>query len=328
MRLPQGLFRLRSICVGAITLILLLPTSGWSATSSGTSQKHGAFSASQPSVDFGTVALGTTVSQTETLTNISSNTLTIYSASTTGAGFSSSGLTPPVSLTPGQSYTFMLTFAPQTSGLSSGTFTVGSKNLKSTFLVPLAGTGAASGQLSLSPSSQNFGNVTVGASSSLGGTVTASGATVVFSSSSINNPEFTLSGLTFPVTLQAGTSASFNVSFTPGASGSASGTLSFASNATNSAVQSLSGSGVSPTQHSVNLTWDPSTSVVSGYNVYRGTQSGGPYSKINAGLDGSTAYTDGTVQSGLSYFYVTTAVDSSGTESSYSNEVAAVIPTP
>jgi fibronectin type 3 domain-containing protein len=39
-------------------------------------------------------------------------------------------------------------------------------------------------------------------------------------------------------------------------------------------------------------------------------------------------YSDSSVQSGTTYFYVTTAVDSSGTESSYSNQVQAVVPFP
>jgi fibronectin type 3 domain-containing protein len=37
-------------------------------------------------------------------------------------------------------------------------------------------------------------------------------------------------------------------------------------------------------------------------------------------------YTDGTVVSGQMYYYVTTAVDSSGAESGYSNLAQAVIP--
>jgi len=76
----------------------------------------------------------------------------------------------------------------------------------------------------------------------------------------------------------------------------------------------------------VALTWNASTSTVSGYNVYRGTVSGGPYTKINVSLVAVLNYTDSTVQSGTTYFYVTTAVDSSGSESVYSNEVSAPIP--
>ena len=81
-------------------------------------------------------------------------------------------------------------------------------------------------------------------------------------------------------------------------------------------------------QHSVDLTWNASMSVVVGYSIYRGATSGGPYSKINSTLDASTAYTDSTVQAGQTYYYVATAVDSTGAESVYSNQVTAVIPTP
>jgi len=69
-------------------------------------------------------------------------------------------------------------------------------------------------------------------------------------------------------------------------------------------------------------------SPVNGYNVYRSGKSGGPYTKINSPLDLSTIYTDTTVLAGQTYYYVTTAVDSDGTESTYSNEVPAAIPTP
>src|SRR5205823_2292337 len=55
--------------------------------------------------------------------------------------------------------------------------------------------------------------------------------------------------------------------------------------------------------HSVDLSWSPSTSVVVGYNVYRGTQSGGPYTLINSGLVATTIFTDTTVQNGTTYFY-------------------------
>jgi len=65
-----------------------------------------------------------------------------------------------------------------------------------------------------------------------------------------------------------------------------------------------------------------------GYNIYRGTVSGGPYSQINTALDTTTSDTDNNVAAGQTYYYVVTAVDSSGTESTYSNQTTAVIPTP
>ncbi len=77
----------------------------------------------------------------------------------------------------------------------------------------------------------------------------------------------------------------------------------------------------------MDLTWDASSGAV-GYNVYRGTVSGGPYTMINTALDSTTAYTDSTVASGQTYYYVATAVNGESEESGYSNQATAVIPNP
>ncbi len=79
--------------------------------------------------------------------------------------------------------------------------------------------------------------------------------------------------------------------------------------------------------HVVSLTWAPSTSPVTGYKVYRGTASGGPYTLLQA-LGAVTSYTDTTVLSGQTYYYVVTSVNSSNVESSYSNQAQAVITVP
>ena len=80
--------------------------------------------------------------------------------------------------------------------------------------------------------------------------------------------------------------------------------------------------------HTVSLKWSASTSSdISYYKVYRGTVSGGPYSLLSNNV-GVTSYTDTSVQSGSTYYYVTTAVDSSGTESGYSDVAQAVVPMP
>jgi hypothetical protein len=78
--------------------------------------------------------------------------------------------------------------------------------------------------------------------------------------------------------------------------------------------------------HSVALSWNASTSTVSGYNIYRSTLSGGSYLRINSSLVAGLSYTDSTVQNTTTYYYVTTAVDSTGTESTFSNQVSAAIP--
>src|SRR6202166_1782877 len=80
--------------------------------------------------------------------------------------------------------------------------------------------------------------------------------------------------------------------------------------------------------HTVSLKWSASTSPnISYYKVYRGTVNGGPYSLLATNVS-VTSYTDSSVQSGSTYYYVTTAVDSSGVESGYSDVATAVIPMP
>ena len=130
-----------------------------------------------------------------------------------------------------------------------------------------------------------------------------------------------------PYPIAAGRSVPFTLTFSPQMSGSASAISSFTSNASNSAAETLAGTGAAPPQHSVDLSWND-TSTVMGYNVYRGSQSGGPYTKINSALDASATYTDNSVQAGQIYYYVTTAVDSSGAESGYSNQIQASVPSP
>jgi fibronectin type 3 domain-containing protein len=144
----------------------------------------------------------------------------------------------------------------------------------------------------------------------------------------MSNSEFVLSGFSPGVTIAAGQSVSFTVTFTPQASGATSASLSFASNAINSpTVQSMTGTGTAQVQHTVDLSWTASAGAV-GYNIYRGTVSGGPYSMINSSADSNTTYTDSTVVSGQTYYYVTTAVNSDSQESGYSNQAPAVIPNP
>ena len=61
--------------------------------------------------------------------------------------------------------------------------------------------------------------------------------------------------------------------------------------------------------------------------MYRAGVSGGPYASV-ASANSGTSYVDGSVQAGQTYYYVVTAVDTNGTESVYSNQVQAVIPSP
>jgi hypothetical protein len=78
--------------------------------------------------------------------------------------------------------------------------------------------------------------------------------------------------------------------------------------------------------HTVTLTWKASSSQVAGYAVYRSTIPGRNYVIINTSLIQGLTYTDVNVESGMTYYYVTRAVDARGNESDNSNETSAAIP--
>ena len=102
-------------------------------------------------------------------------------------------------------------------------------------------------------------------------------------------------GITVPIILNPAQSVDIPVIFTPGAAGSAAGSLTLKSS-TGTIMLSvpLSGTGLAPLAHSVDVAWDPSTSpTLQGYNVYRSGTSGGPYAKISSTLSPITLlYTD------------------------------------
>jgi hypothetical protein len=297
---------------------------------SGTGITPGQLSANPTSLSFGSVQVGDSHTLSETLTNTGGSSVTVSQDTVTGSGFSVSGFSPPLTLTAGQSYTFSATFAPQSAGGASGSISITSNASDSTLVIPLSGTATAVGQLAVTPTSLNFKNVVVGTSANLAASLNASGFSVTVTSANSSSSEFTLSGISFPVTIQAGNSVPFTVTFTPQATGAASGTLTFASNASNApTVQSLTGTGTAPPAHSVALSWTASTSPnIASYNIYRSTTSGSSYTQIGSVTAPTTTYTDNSVTDGTTYYYVTTAVNSDNQESANSNQATAPIPPP
>ena len=284
---------------------------------------------------FGKVAVRHRKSQMVTITNAGASGLTLLQVTTQGTGFAVIGLDVPLTLASGESFTFTAIFAPQSIGASNGSISFvpevsDASDLRNQFpTLGLTGMGADDDQLTVDPAMMNFGTVQVEASASQSGTLFAGSSPVTISTAVSSNPEFVLSGLSFPLTIPPGGTQGFLVTFTPQATGPISGTLSFmdVSGTDPLATESLSGVGTVSQGHSVNLSWNASTSQnVIGYNVYRGLQSGGPYNKINSVLDPNLAYTDTSVADGTTYNYVTTSVNSNDEESVYSNQAQATIP--
>lgn len=85
------------------------------------------------------------------------------------------------------------------------------------------------------------------------------------------------------------------------------------------------GLGATPGNATVSLDWaDNDESDLDGYNIYRSTTSGGPYTtKLNGALLGPSAYVDNSALNGTTYYYVVTAVDTTGNESAKSAQVLA-----
>ncbi|HEV2500518.1 MAG TPA: choice-of-anchor D domain-containing protein [Terriglobia bacterium] len=309
-----------SIVSDASSAPVTIPLSGTGATL--------LLSLSPANVSFGSVTTGSSSTQTVTLSNTGTAPVTISQA-TASTGFSISGLSLPITLAAGQSASFNAVFAPAAAGTATGSISVVSNASNSPAAISLSGTGSTQ-SLSLNPSSLSFGNITIGNNSVLPVVVTNTGTTSVTISQASATPGagFSLTGPSLPITLAAGQNTTFNVTFTPTATGSATGNLSVVSDASSTpAAASLSATGVN--KHSVTLAWVASTSTgITGYNVYSGTVSGGPYTKLNSSLVTSTTYTDSTVQAGQTYYYVTTAVESQSAESADSNQATAVVPSP
>jgi hypothetical protein len=188
----------------------------------------------------------------------------------------------------------------------------------------------SSATLSATPSSLGFGSQALNTPTTQTTKITNTGSVAVaITQDSVVGSGFSV-GITTPINLNPAQSVSVPVVFNPGAAGTVTGSLALMSNGTTMLSIPLAGTGLAPLAHSVDIAWDPSTSAtLQGYNVYRGTVSGGPYSKISPTLATSTLlFTDATPVSGKQYFYVVTAVDTSGAESAASSQVAVTIPVP
>ncbi len=292
---------------------------------SGTGVTREEVTVSPPNLSFGDVEVGASSKLPVVLANTNGSKVTVGGLQTQGVGFSVSGATFPLTLAAGEKLKLDITFKPQAVGPAGGSSFVSGPNLDITF----TGTGTSGSvnkaQLAITPATLNFGNVAVGATETRTVELSSNSGSVTISSVSSSNSQFALLGASLPLTVSAGKGVSLNVAFTPKSSGNPSATLSFGSNATDSPTHSvLTGTGTVPF---VSLSWIASTSAeVAGYNIYRKTSSSTSYTRINSKLNPGTSYTDATVSHGTTYYYATTAVNSNGKESDYSNGVEVAVP--
>jgi hypothetical protein len=293
---------------------------------------------SPTSLAFGNQSVGTTsTAHTVTLSNTGNATLSITSLALTGTNASDFAQTNTCgsSVAASANCTITVTFTPAASGSRTASVSITDNASGSPQTVSLSGTGTAA-LASLSPTSLAFGSQPAGTTSTaqtvtLSNTGNAALSITSLALTGTNASDFAQSN-TCGSSLAAGANCTIAVMFTPSVAGTRAASLRIADNSSGSPqTVPLSGAGT----HDVILHWNPSATPGIGYNVYRGTKSGGESttplnsSPVAAGCTSTTTctYTDATVAAGTTYYYTVTAVASNGdTQSAKSNQVSATVP--
>ena len=213
------------------------------------------------SLAFGNQPEGTTSSpQTVTLVNNTSTSLGSIVISIIGTNSSDFGQVnncpTPASLAAGSSCTITVTFDPSTTSAESATLNIADTDASSPQTVALSGTGTTPpAGVALTPSSANFGTLTVKTSSTaqvftLSNNSQNALGNIVASVTGTNAADFTIQGNTCPSspnTLAKGTACTITMIFTPSLTSSESATLSVAdTDASTPQTASLSGTGTAP----------------------------------------------------------------------------------
>ena len=289
-------------------------------------------SLSPANLTFASQTVGTTsAAQAITLTNTGTAALSISSIAASGNYAQTN--TCGTSLAVNASCTISVTFKPTSAGTLTGGITLTDNAASSPQAVSLTGTAVAVAvpAVSLSPTNLTFASQTVGTASAAQAITLTNTGTAALSISSIAATGIYTQTNNCGTSLPVNASCTISVTFKPTATGTWTGVIMLTDNAASSPQSvSLTGTAVAAAvQHSVTLSWTESSTSVSGYNVYRSTQSGTGYSKLNSSsLVSNPQYIDPTVSAGQTYYYVATAVDASGNESAYSSQVSALVPTP
>lgn len=317
------------------------------------------FSSQQVSTFTGVLTIASNSSQGNIVVNLSAagvtapgvNTFSCATGTMSGAGSDAcsltlSGAAPTGGLSVSLNSNNAAVTVPSTvtvaANATSAAFTATVTSVTSTqtaILTATAGGASATFSLQLSPSGQgtlsvnatslSFGSVVINDPATQSLTLSSTGtAAVTVNSATTTGASFSVSGASFPLTLNAGTTATLNVQFDPTSTGAATGQLTVASNSSTGATTTVSLSGTGQ-PHEVQLAWNApsgSSDPISGYRVYRASAGSSSYTLLNSTLDAQTSYMDNIGQSGASYQYYVTTVDSSGMESTPSNTATVTIP--
>ncbi|MGE5096946.1 MAG: choice-of-anchor D domain-containing protein [Betaproteobacteria bacterium] len=187
---------------------------------------------SPPSVAFPRQNVGTTSApQAVTLTNTGTAALDITSIAIAG-DFGYAGCGFPLTLPPGASCTFSITFSPQGNGILAGSISVVSNAAGSPSVLPLSGTGVngPTAGISLLPSSVGFGVIRVGTSATGQFTIFSNGSAPLDISGIAASGAFFSQSNSCPATLPVGSACVVTVTYAPGSLGDHRGQVAVSSN--------------------------------------------------------------------------------------------------
>jgi len=235
------------LCLGLVCAPLLAQqpdrTSPMAATA-------GAFSINARKDSIGTVAVGSSKTDSLTVTNTGSTTLTISSVKSSSAQFTAGPLS--ASILAGATRKFGITFAPTTTGDQSAYIVFTHDGPSSPDTVVARGTGALAG-FSLNRKSIAYGFVVIARPKADSVSVTNTGtAALVISSVTSSSARYTVSPTSG--TIQPGAKSTFTITFTPTAQGSAAANIVFTHNAPtihDTVAVSGTGTAFSPNKRSI-----------------------------------------------------------------------------
>jgi len=302
---------------GTSTLISLSGTGVGAPTLSGLTCATGSFTAA--GTDNCTITLSLAAGSSGFSVGLASNdsSVSVPASVTVAAGATTASFTATVSAV---------------STAQTATLTASAGSVSETFALQL---GAGTPTLSINATSINFGDVTLNSPATQSVTLSSTGSgAVAVSAATIAGTGFSVSGATFPITLNPNQAVTLSVQFDPTVAGAASGTLTIVSTSLTNPTATISLSGTGETGSTgapgtVNLTWDSPTNSpdpVAGYNVYRSPSGAYTFTQLNSSVVTQVNYVDTTAQTGQAYDYIVESVDGSGDTSAPTNIATVNLP--
>lgn len=215
-----------------------------------------------------------------------------------------------------------LTVSASTGILTAGSYTgniILSATGASNITVPVTFTVTSVQTISLSPSNLNY-TATQGAANPANQTVslTSTGGTIPWTVSD-NASWLSVS----PTSGNSSSTLTTAVNTSGLAAGTYNGTITVSATGSTSKMVGVTLTVSTPTTSSATLTWTPNTDPdLAGYKIYQATASGAYGASLATVSAGTTTYQATGLAANTTYFFVITAYDSAGNESSFSDEVS------